>query len=134
MEGGLSPGLGPNSWLRLKLCNKVGICCTTEQVTSTNGAGQQTSVAVNPTEPCHSMIMDKYRPNSDGQSVVVEHGGAEMPVITSVSLRFEWKTFLACWDRSNDHVLLVGNPGGSDSLDRRQASSRVSMFIAGRDN
>ena len=57
------------------------------------------------------------QPDSDGQSVVVEHGGAGMPVITSVSLRFEWKTFLACWDRSNDHILLMGNPGEADGLD-----------------
>ena len=93
-----------DSWVQIHLCNKFGECCSSAELHDAAPL-EYKSYIVTTADPCGTLVLDKSYPNSEGQSVEIEHFGPDGIIIDYIHIRFAG-SYLACTNTLGSDVTI----------------------------
>ena len=115
---------GSDSWVQLHLCNKLGDCCTSQQIREIQSPNFK-FVWVTPSEPCGNLVLDRFDPMGGGQSFEIENVGPDGTSMDFLAIRLAGSVSLRCEDPNgaNGEIVL------SDGQEKRVVLECRTQFV-----
>ena len=86
---------GTDSWVKLRICNKHGDCCQSPEIHDVE-AGRTRFIGVSNGDSCHGLVVDKFKPDEDGQIVAIEDFGPDGVDFYQINVLVGRKSQLHC--------------------------------------
>ena len=107
---------GPDSWIQLNICNAKGKCCSSQKLQETRRHQSTEYASDSAIDPCYGMILQKDRPNENGQYVEVEHFGPDGAKIEFINVDVDYKGRLQCTNPVGPGDAIILANGANEKL------------------